>query len=113
MADYNKSGVLPITATFVAEESPNNPLATHAWSVNGGTVEQTGNTFTRIFTAYGDYTVTHSGTGTCGSIPCSSVTKSISITATPDIVGLITYYATIPVLLTSAMIGLSYFKVIK
>ncbi len=84
MADYNASGTLPITKTFVADASPNNPLATHAWSVNSGAVEQTGSNFTRTFTAYGDYNITHAGTGTCDSLQCTSVTKSISITATPQ-----------------------------
>ncbi len=84
MADFNKSGTLPITATFVADTSVSNPLATHAWSVNGGAVEQTGSNFTRMFTAYGDYNITHAGTGTCGGLPCTDVTKSISITATPQ-----------------------------
>jgi len=84
MTDFNKSGTLPVTATFVADASPDNPLATHAWSVDSGTVEQTGNTFTKIFTAYKDYNITHVGTGTCGSVPCTA-TKSISITAEPVI----------------------------
>lgn len=84
MADFNKYGTLPVTATFNADASPDNPLATHAWKVDSGTVEQTGSTFTRTFTAYRDYNITHEGTGTCGSLPCTT-TKSISITATPQL----------------------------
>ena len=84
MADFNKSGTLPVTATFVADASIDNPLATHAWSVGTGSVEGTSATFTKTFTAYKDYNITHAGTGTCGSVPCTK-TKSISITAEPVI----------------------------
>jgi len=87
MADFNKSGTLPVTATFAADASIDNPLATHAWNVDGGVVEQTGSTFTRTFTSYKDYNITHAGTGTCGALPCTA-TKSISITAEPVIPGI-------------------------
>jgi len=86
MADFNKSGTLPVTATFVADASIDNPLATHAWNVGTGSVEGTSATFTKTFTAYKDYNITHAGTGTCGSVPCTA-TKSISITAEPVISG--------------------------
>ena len=86
MADFNQYGTLPVTAIFKADASPDNPLATHAWSVDSGAVEQTTSIFTRTFTAYKDYNITHAGTGTCGAVPCTT-TKSISITATPQAAG--------------------------
>ena len=87
MTDFNQYGTLPVTATFKADASPDNPLATHAWSVDSGAVEQTGSTFTRTFTAYKDYNIIHAGTGTCGAVPCTT-TRSISITAEPVVPGI-------------------------
>lgn len=84
MADYNKSGTLPISVVFTASIDTQNPLTSHIWKVDGVTDTTVGSTFVKIFTAYKDaYSIEHSGSNACGS-NCTPVTKTISITATPQ-----------------------------
>lgn len=84
MADYNKSGALPISVAFESTVDTSNPLTSHIWKVDGVTDPIVGSTFIKTFTAYKDYyTIEHSGSNTCGS-NCIPVTKTISITETPQ-----------------------------
>lgn len=84
MADYNKSGTLPINVVFTADDTS---TTGHTWKVDGVTATGvTGRTFTKTFTAYKDaYSIEHSVLNSCGN-NCSPVTttKTISITATPQ-----------------------------
>lgn len=81
MADYNKSGNLPITASFVSSD----PIITgHVWKLNGTVIpEATGNTFSKTFTSYGDYSIEHSGSNSCGS-QCTPILKTLTITPNPE-----------------------------
>lgn len=84
MVDYNKSGTLPVSATFTAEVDELNPLTTHIWKVdNVIDPDATTNVFTKSFNEYKTYTIEHSGSNICSS-GCTPVTKTISITASPE-----------------------------